>query len=351
MAGVPSRDQLDTGAFRASDRLAAIQTVTTAALRDAGLLGDSPVRWKVGRPIQRDWSVVVPLRARTRGDTVSLYVKQSRLSPVDDTVSASERADRQAAALATEATIGSREFATLEGAGVPVDRWFYLDPDTGTGVRLAVPGQPLRQWLAWSITRSRGQIETVGRALGRATAAIEVTAPGASSVDTDQAQWALEQRLDRRRARMSLDDAALAQRAISAWSQHAACEVSYGYAHGDVSATNVLVRRGHVGLIDASWQPEPRGFDIVDLCHRLELQARRRSFLRRPVTLVTRAATDAYVSGSSERANQLAFATLHYHVRGLATGNPVSRARVRAVLDASPAPLGAGAAISSQPSP
>ncbi|MGH8913044.1 MAG: phosphotransferase family protein [Acidimicrobiia bacterium] len=245
---------------------------------------DGELDWSSGEPLQRPRSVVIPLEARDDAGRVwRAFFKRSYPPPYGE-----ERRLRWEATvrsgLSRAIDLESRLADLAAGEGITFSRALATDPATMSVVTMAVPGRPLgRVWRHVTRRAARSQAIDLLRIAGRAAWLIEQCSPQAVAPEpgTDDA---VERRVGRVRDLLPAPTLTrLEERMDRLNEQLGSSPDGFVYAHGDLSATNVLVESdGGIGLIDFTWSVRQRGFDLAHFAFRIEYDTAVPSRLTRP---------------------------------------------------------------------
>jgi Phosphotransferase enzyme family len=230
------------------------------------------INWAIGDRIDRRNSSLFPLRTvGGPGKPVVAYYKVF-LPPTRDPARGRRWATEVAKGLLkTEAL--DRELARLtQGHPIMISQTLAADASTLTQVTLGVDGTPLGKAWTHTLTPSRRSriVESLSL-VGRAAALIEQCSPDSVEVDASVEAKAVSNRIVR--MERALEDSTLAalRRKMEELDAAAATEPGrFTHSHGDLSSTNVLLREAGIGLIDFSWLPRLRSFDVARFAFRLE---------------------------------------------------------------------------------
>lgn len=236
-----------------------------------GLSGSTTIEWRVGQRLDRSRSTVYGLEAwSTSGRLAEAFYKVAK-PPEPRPDRKEDRLERARAGLRRGPRLEERLAGLVEGEGIVFSRWLAADPEHLTVVTLKVPGRPAGKPWHHALTRARRELAADWlRRAGRAARLIEDCSLDEATIPRELREEMLDRRLNRVRGVLpsslvdrlesrlyELDDAALDRpRAVT-------------YSHGDFSTSNVLLNE-KLGLIDFSWIPRLRGFDVAHFAFRLE---------------------------------------------------------------------------------
>ncbi len=246
--------------------------VARAAGGIVGWPSGTEVEWEVGERVDRRRSSLFLIRAvDPPGTPVDAYYKVLHL-PIRDPARL-HRWEKEAAEGLSRTRMLDQELARLV-AGHPItfSQTLVVEPSSLTHVTLGVEGEAFGKAWRHTVTRARRQriLENL-RLIGRAAALIEQCSPEPVEVDDSDVQRSIDKRLTRmRRALAEPTLTALARRMEELDPVTLNKPGGLIYVHGDFSSSNVLIRQGGIGLIDFSWTPELRGYDVARFAFRVE---------------------------------------------------------------------------------
>jgi hypothetical protein len=243
----------------------------------------SDVRWQIVQRWQRPRSTVLLLRASAAGGSVHVYYKQERPGrglPVEFV--------RAGLARSRELTFRLDSASTPHGIRpAPV---LAVDPERLASVTLGLDGHPVSgsPWRLLSPAGRRLQVECYRRA-GRAIRLIEDVAP-APSEEIHDPRWIWPEAVERSGAYLTDGQVRQLRATLDDLVEEMVAGDDVVYSHGDMSPSNILIADDHIGVIDISWTPRYRGFDMAVMSYRLE-------YLGGLPTLATSALVDALIDG------------------------------------------------------
>lgn len=227
--------------------------------------------WVVGRRLDRRGSSVFPLHLHGSPSKVDAFYKED-LVKTGGTDALRERivkAERDG--LSRRLEVEDSFAKLLDGEDITFSKTLAVDPERMISVTKAVPGRPFGRPLLhiaprWRRLRAQALIEKAGRA--------------ARLVESVQAPWSDEDEyLDVARVEVRLQKIEPVLEPGLFWRLADTFETLYAevrlserpttLAHGDFSSTNLLVEDG-LGLIDFSWIPRTRHYDVANFAFRLE---------------------------------------------------------------------------------
>jgi hypothetical protein len=229
------------------------------------------LKWSVGDRVDRRHSSIFLLRAEAVQSHANVYYKIFH-PPAGESEGGRRWTDYVVEGLGRTVELDKGLAELLSGKPIMISQTLAADPDTMTQVTLGVDGEAIGK--IWRHSLTGGRRERIVHALaltGHAAALIERLSPQSIPLDAR----AMERRREKRLMRMerTLIEPTLAKLARRMEEVDAAVlddPHPNAYAHGDLSSTNVLLRRPGIGLIDFSWAPRLRGFDMARFAFRLE---------------------------------------------------------------------------------
>ncbi|HEY6635207.1 MAG TPA: phosphotransferase [Acidimicrobiia bacterium] len=247
----------------------------TERLRTMGLIGDGAPQVSVRDNIDLIRSTVWLLDVSDAdGHSTQIYFK--RIKPRTESRKFDVVLDELRDTLTVAEPLEGRLAERLDPGEIQIGRTVVADPETLEQVTLAVPGRPLgRLWRRALLPANREQTREAMRLVGNACQVIE---------DVGRFDGPLPERLvgetvvERRIARVAggLDRGAREKlTALMTELQAAAMDAPDPVyrAHGDLNASNVLIREGGVSLIDFAWLPRLRLTDLAHFAYRLEYES------------------------------------------------------------------------------
>lgn len=244
-----------------------------ASLRVAPMLGvddSSSIQWRVLRRLDRPSSTLFLVEAIAPGGSVRAYAKQA-IPPPYEPERRQRWVDRARAGLERGDVLETRLFEMLDPSQVRFSRTLAVDLPTLSVVTLEVVGEPFgKPWRHLFGGERRAQAAEWLHRVGEVVRTIEKCTQEKIDVDTEARAAAVERRLERVSSVLPAETLSrVEQRMWELDSMATAGGRPLIYAHGDLSPTNILVG-DQLGLIDFTWPPMVRGFDIAHLAFRLE---------------------------------------------------------------------------------
>ena len=238
------------------------------------LSGGSPTggpAWEIGERIDRKSSSVFPLRLRETGSKVDAYYKEALVKVAETDELSARILNAERAGLARRLEVEERFADSLVGEDITFSRTLAVDPARMISVTKAVPGRPFGRPLFHLVPPGRRR---------RAHKLIERTGRAARLIESAQGAWVdPDEHLDAARVERRLRviepvlDPVLYTRLTDTieqlYADIKASDEPIALAHGDLSSSNLLVDGG-LGLIDFSWIPRIRGYDVANFAFRLE---------------------------------------------------------------------------------
>jgi len=226
--------------------------------------------WEVGHRIDRKSSSLFPLRLRGSG-SVDAYYKQALITSGGTHEISARILEAERTGLGRRQEVEERFAASLVDEGISFSQTLAVDPVRLISVTKAVPGRPFGRPLS--------HIAPPGRRR-RALALIERVGRAARLIESSQGPWEdSDEHLDAARVeyRLRMIEPALDPRMYAnltetldqLYEEIKVSDVPIALAHGDLSSSNLLVDDG-LGLIDFSWIPRVRGYDVANFAFRLE---------------------------------------------------------------------------------
>ena len=242
------------------------------ATEKAGLIlgwGESEaVSWRVVDTIERPRSTIFRLVAAGRG--AEIYYKVSH-SPIDSSPRRERWESTHSEGLSRTPALDEKLAGLTAGEDITFSRALAVDPETLTLVTLGVAGSPVGKVSRHFVTRARrDRLVAAFQLAGRAARLIEDCAPPGIEADREIFAKAIERRTERAGAVLPASTVeALRQRMVALDDEVLAQPGAMVYAHGDFSSSNILLRPDGIGLIDFTWSPRLRGFDVAHLAFRV----------------------------------------------------------------------------------
>ena len=226
--------------------------------------------WEVGHRIDRNGSSLFPLRLQGSG-SVDAYYKQGVITSGGAHELSARILEAERAGLARRREVEERFAPSLVGEGISFSQTLAVDPVRMISVTKAVPGRPFGRPLSHVAPPGRRR---------RALALIERVGRAARLIESSQGPWTdSDEHLDAARVdyRLRMIEPVLDPRLYTnltetfhqLYEEIKVSDVPITLAHGDLSSSNLLVDEG-VGLIDFSWIPRIRGYDVANFAFRLE---------------------------------------------------------------------------------
>ncbi len=247
-----------------------------ATERAASILGwgSADIRWRVADRIERARSTIFRLETLTAPEAgAEVYYKVSH-SPIDSSPRRMRWESTVSDGLARAMLLDGKLAELVGREPIAFSRTLAADPATLTLVTLALAGDPIGKVSRHLLSSGRRDrlIEAFGVA-GHAARLIEECSPGSVVADRDTFSRAIDRRLER--ARLLLSEPtfeALQRRMVSLDEEVLSDPKALVYAHGDFSSSNVLLRDDGIGLIDFTWPPRLRGFDVAHFAFRVSYE-------------------------------------------------------------------------------
>lgn len=245
------------------------------ALEKAALIlgwGDrESVSWRIVATIERPRSTIFRLAAvGPAGEGAEIYYKVSH-SPTDSSPRRERWESTHSAGLTRTPALDERLAGLTPGADIAFSRALAVDPETLTLVTLGVSGIPVGKMSRHFLTRARrDRLVEAFRLAGRAARLIEDCSPSGIEADRDVFAKAIERRTDRARSVLPEPTVEALRRHMIELDREVLDQPgAMVYAHGDFSSSNILLRPDGIGLIDFTWSPRLRGFDVAHLAFRV----------------------------------------------------------------------------------
>jgi Phosphotransferase enzyme family len=243
--------------------------------RATAILGwsDGDIGWRVADRIERARSTIFRLEAVGAPGPAEAYYKVSH-SPIDSSPRRMRWESTVSDGLARAQLLDGKLAELIGDEPIAFSRTLAADPGTLTLVTLALAGDPVGKVSRHLLPAERRQrlIEAFGLA-GHAARLIEECSPGSVVADRDTFSRAIDRRLER--ARPVLPGPvfeALERRMVSLDEEVLSDPGALVYAHGDFSSSNVMLRDEGIGLIDFTWPPRLRGFDVAHFAFRVSYE-------------------------------------------------------------------------------
>jgi len=232
------------------------------------------VSWRVVDTIERPRSTIFRLASvGAAGEGAEIYYKVSH-SPIDSSPRRERWESTHAEGLSRTPALDERLAGLTAEEDITFSRALAVDPGTLTLVTLGVAGAPVGKVSRHFVTRARrDRLVAALRLAGRAARLIEDCAPPGIEPDRAVLSKAIERRTERARAVLPASTVeALRRRMFALDDEVLAQPGAMVYAHGDFSSSNILLRPDGIGLIDFTWSPRLRGFDVAHLAFRVAFE-------------------------------------------------------------------------------
>ncbi|HSK07087.1 MAG TPA: aminoglycoside phosphotransferase family protein [Acidimicrobiia bacterium] len=232
---------------------------------------DEPVSWRVVDTIERPRSTIFRLvSVGTTKEGAEIFYKVSH-SPIDSSPRRERWENTHAEGLSRTPALDEKLAGLTAGEAITFSRALAVDPATLTLVTLGVDGAPVGKVSRHFVTRARGaRLVAALRVAGRAARLIEDCAPPGIEADREVLARAIERRTERARAVLPAATVDELRRRMTALDDEVLAQPgAMVYAHGDFSSSNILLRPDGIGLIDFTWSPRMRGFDVAHLAFRV----------------------------------------------------------------------------------
>ena len=233
-------------------------------------LGAGSLSWRVGQRMDRKRSTLFPLTlvSLSSGPVATAFYKSPYFTVERQ---GSRNLERARAAILSSETLGSKFAEATAESAIAINETLALDPNTLETVTFGLEGQPLGNPLRLAFTRARRAeaVETCRR-IGYAIRTLEGLPAPDPATGLERIWQETERKLVAVSPLLPDDERRELERSLTGLFESATSEPGgITLAHGDLSPDNVIVMKGRTGLIDFTWIPQLRGFDLSRFLHRL----------------------------------------------------------------------------------
>ena len=240
-------------------------------LIERGVAGGA-VTWQVRQRLERPKSTLFMLEASI-GGVRTLWHYKVDVVHIDGQFRPDLHRARQRS---LEAEQELAEPLRVAAAGVfGVDRALLIDAERLIAVREHVPGRKLGKAYRWLVPGRRGRASHLYRSVGAAIRIFEEVGDRREApADGDELGNYLVKAVNASSEQLSRTADGWARSTIEELAPVVAAE-GLVWSHGDVSQTNVLISGDRIGIIDLSWTPQLRCWDLVRFLARVECESPR----------------------------------------------------------------------------
>lgn len=237
---------------------------------------DTAARWMVGPAIERPRSTLFVLRlVSPRGRRLEAFYKTIHPPRLRDRALADAWVESLRAGLRRSPEMLERLNERGAPEGIRAARVLAVDPESMTIITEGIAGQQVGNSMHRAVTPwGRLSALRVTKRVGRAIRLIEQLS---SESTIEEPPWLspmrFEQHVEEARERGILSEREAPRlRALmrELFDATLAGDDGTAYVHGDLTPTNVLRVRDGIGLIDFSWHPQPRAYDLAKFAVLLE---------------------------------------------------------------------------------
>jgi len=265
------------------------------ALADKYSVDPESLSWAVGERTDRKRSTLFHMTLRSREGTLATAWYKTPYFPSSEQDSRHLGRAREALRQSDEM---ARRFMSLAGESpLAINETLAFDGETLEVVTLGLEGEPMGNPLRFALgSKGRGRALTACSAVGQAIQIVEMLPHNDLSAELGRIWQDTERKLESVGPLLADADRRSLENSVRKLFESASGEPNgVTLAHGDLSPGNViLMKDGVTGLIDFTWIPQFRGFDLSRFIHRL----RYTTASYRPWTS---ALNDAVVEGYGDR--------------------------------------------------
>ncbi len=246
------------------------------------------LRWEVGQKLTRKRSTLFHLTLRSESGVVATAYYKAPYVPEGHQ---SRNLERTREALKRSRSLGRRFAKLAQGYDIAINLTLAIDPETLEVVTLGLEGSPMGNPIFFMAPATRRSLALdTCRRVGVAVRLLEQIPPPPPEGQRELLWQGVERKLEAARSLLPSEDLSRLEALLGSlldanWAQPQPLVV----AHGDLSTSNVLIMKAKTGLVDFTWIPQVRGFDLARFVHRL-----------RYTTLSHRSWTDALVEATLE---------------------------------------------------
>lgn len=245
-------------------------------MRAGQILGwdEEVVDWRVADRIERSRSTIFRLELPgAPAPGAEIYYKVSH-SPVDGSAPRERWESVMADGLGRTMAMDAKLAEALRTESIAFARALAVDPKTMTLATLGVSGTAVGKVVWHGITpRRRRRLLESFRLAGVGARLIEQCSPPGIEAERTVFTGAIDRRLRRARSVIPESMARALEKTMATLDEEVLSNRwALVYAHGDFSSSNVLLREGGIGLIDFTWPPRLRGFDVAHFAFRVEYE-------------------------------------------------------------------------------